>query len=260
MKRTRYQIPGYSEDYFYEQFFIQKKKGKKRRICAPSPALKQLQREQMPLLYADYYFTAQSANVEENIHGFLRNKNIVTAATKHIGYATTIQMDISNCFDSILAEDIGYSKQQYPYLQHEDGSLAQGYVTSPILANIYLVQVINLIKEKLDLYGYDYALTSYADDLAISINETDYTRINFIPELVTKCMKYYKLTINPGKTRIRHAKYGNRKILGIMVSDKGLQPSRKLKSKIKAARHQSNGPSLGGLITASKMYMPKSVR
>ena len=73
-------------------------------------------------------------------------------------------------------------------------------------------------------------------------------------------MKTYNLTINPKKTRIHHAKHGNRRILGIQVGEHAIYPNRKLKKKIRAARHQNNGPSLGGLVTASRLLLPKSLR
>ena len=57
-------------------------------------------------------------------HGFLKDRNIVTCAEKHIGFDHTICLDISNCFDSIT-----YSMLQMDLddrLFHQDGSLAQG--------------------------------------------------------------------------------------------------------------------------------------
>ena len=86
-----------------------------------------------------------------------------------------------------------------------------------------------------------------------------YQKLNLIIKLAIIEFAKHQLTINPKKTRIRHAKFGNRRILGIMVDD-SLKPSRKLKKKIRAARFQRNGPSLGGLVTASRCLRPRNLR
>ena len=251
MKRIRH---NYSDTEYYDEFHIPKKHGKTRRICAPSVALLRYQRSCLPALEAELDLMLQTTDLEDVVHGFRKNRNIVTAAQQHIGFQTTIQLDISNCFDSI-------SVDVDTRLLHTDGSLAQGFATSPILANIYLCNPLSDTKQFLESLGIEFALTSYADDLAISINSADYRTINLIVDIITyNIFPKHNLAINPGKTRIRYAKHGNRKILGIMVADTSLVPSRKLRGKIRAARHQRNGPSLGGLVTASRNYLPKALR
>ena len=141
--------------------------------------------------------------------------------------------------------------QDSKFIEHETYCLAQGFATSPILSAIYLVNpVAELLK-----------LVRYIDPkgVVISLTEQPYDVLNRLITYATFIFKKYKLQINTKKTRIRHSKFGNRKILGIQVGN-SLNPSRKLKKKIRAARHQKNGPSLGGLITASKMMLPKARR
>ena len=87
-----------------------------------------------------------------------------------------------------------------------------------------------------------------------------YDELNYVIKLATLTFAQHKLTINPAKTRIHHAKFGNRRILGIQVGETSLHPNRRLRKKIRAARHQRNGPSLGGLVTASRMLLPKALR
>ena len=77
-------------------------------------------------------------------------------------------------------------------------------------------------------------------------------------ETLKKITQYFQsFKIHSNKTRIRYAKYGYRKILGINVGDNDIKTTRKIMRKIRAANHQENGPSLGGLITWSKLYEPK---
>ena len=251
----------------YREFYITKKNGSKRRICAPDKELLAEQRAALPSL--ESFFGLKSFALLGSIqvfHGFLKNHNCVTAASKHIGYAHTISLDISNCFDSIHISSIfpDLPDQEHwltPIAAHKDGTLAQGFATSPILANIYLIEPVAKIKRFLEsMFQQNFALTVYADDIQISVNQTSYQTLNLITAYVTSIMKTYSLTINPKKTRIHHAKHGNRRILGIQVGEHTINPNRKLRKKIRAARHQNNGPSLGGLVTASRLLLPKSLR
>lgn len=251
----------------YREFYITKKNGSKRRICAPDKELLAEQRRLLPSLEENFRNRSLNHLGSESIfYGFLKNRNCVTAANKHIGYAHTISLDISNCFDSIHLNQIYDSTiRMYEILKaycvHKDGTLAQGFATSPILANIYLIEPIAKIKRFLEsMFQQNFALTVYADDIQISVNQTSYQTLNLITAYVTSVMKTYNLTINPKKTRIHHAKHGNRRILGIQVGEHTIYPNRKLKKKIRAARHQNNGPSLGGLVTASRLLLPKSLR
>ena len=251
----------------YREFYITKKNGSKRRICAPDKELLAAQRDALPSL--ENIFRSKSVVYLDNthiFHGFLKNHNCVTAASKHIGFAHTVSLDISNCFDSIHLDKITNSQGNIIAISqglfcHSDGTLAQGFATSPILANIYLIEPIAKIKRFLEsMFQQNFALTVYADDIQISVNQTSYQTLNLITAYVTSIMKTYNLTINPKKTRIHHAKHGNRRILGIQVGEHTINPNRKLKKKIRAARHQNNGPSLGGLVTASRLLLPKSLR
>ena len=244
----------------YREFFIKKRNGKQRRICAPDAELLAAQRAMLPYLEASFYVRLASQSLPLNIfHGFLKNHNCVTAALQHTGYAHTIGLDISNCFDSIYAGSIDTSLD-LSVVAHKDGTLAQGFATSPILANTYLIYPVAELRNLLQtMYPTGFALTIYADDVQISVPESDYATLDTVIKFATAIFKKYKLTINPKKTRIHHAKYGNRRILGIQVGST-LQPNRKLKKRIRAARHQRNGPSLGGLITASRMMLPKALR
>lgn len=254
-----YKYKGHSKT-FYRQFFIKKKNGRHRRICAPSPELLAFQRSELQSLaqlFASRLMLSFEQGDRDIFHGFLKDRNIVTCAEKHIGFDHTICLDISNCFDSITLDMLNMNLDLR--LFHQDGSLAQGFATSPILANIYLINPVVALLTKIRQLAPEAVLTVYADDLHISLNNSSYQKLNLIIKLAITEFAKYQLTINPRKTRIRHAKFGNRRILGIMVDD-SLKPSRKLKKKIRVARFQGNGPSLGGLTTAARMMKPRALR
>ena len=250
------------KDYSYRTFTIKKKNGKTRRICAPSADLLRFQRRALPQLVKEFHEVESKLFNYEVFHGFIPHRNIVTCAELHKGFSHTITLDISNCFDSItiemLQEIAGLNLN--PKFFESGGSLAQGFATSPILSAIYLcyplVQIAAIVKH----IDKNAVVTCYADDIQISLTSTEYDVMNRVITYATHIMKKFNLEVNTKKTRIRHSKYGNRKVLGIQVGKDTLSPSRKLKKKIRAASFQKNGPSLGGLITASRMMLPKSRR
>lgn len=255
-------------DLSYREFYIKKKNGKKRRICAPSKDLLKAQRNLLPFFSTWFRDIEYSIFREEIFHGFVPNRNCVTAANKHLSFAHTISLDISNCFDSISPSNIpdryfllkDTINKNLSIITHTDGTLAQGFATSPILANIYLLEPVKELYDVIQSLYPEFALTVYADDIQISIPPSTYTDMNALIDLTTVLFKAYGLTINKSKTRIHHAKYGNRRILGIQVGESALYPNRRLKKKIRAARFQKNGPSLGGLVTASRLLLPKGRR
>jgi len=245
----------------YREFTIKKKNGKHRRICAPDADLLAAQRSILPVLSTLFSSTElQLFGHTKVFHGFIKDRNCVTAAIQHIGYAHTIGLDISNCFDTIQLDDINVPLENPERFSHTDGTLAQGFATSPMLANIYLLTPVKEICDILDIYYTDYKLTVYADDIQLSFPPSSYTKLNDAIAIVTEVMSDYGLTINPAKTRIHHAKFGNRRILGVMVGPTGISPTRKIQKKIRCARHQRNGPSLGGLVTSSRLLLPRALR
>jgi len=250
----------------YREFKIRKRNGKFRRICAPDKKMLQYQRSKLNQLTTKFKSIERSVFRDEVFHGFIKGRNCVTAAIKHIGYRHTLTLDISNFFDSVMFDRLNnqygnildsIDKKQ---VTHEDGSLAQGFATSPILASLYLIPAIRELQDVANSIFKDSVITVYADDIQVSFNEDSYDLMNLFVSFAKVTMKKWGLEINPRKTRIRHAKYGNRCILGIQVGENAIFPHRKLKKKIRAARHQNNGPSLGGLITSAKLLLPRHLR
>lgn len=264
----------YNAEEYYDAFQIKKKNGTLRNICAPSRALLARQRTLLPGLNHQFEQHASRLGLQNVFHGFVKDRNCVTAASLHVGYDTTIIMDISNFFDTVtpghmplspqLVEDILFTKGANP-------TLAQGFATSPILANIALLEIVKNIKTSIEAFvTSNYVMTIYADDIQISVKDLDYDALDIIKLIVQQELEQNGFQIHPHKTRITHSKYGYRKILGVMVGDNHIKPSRKLKKKIRAARHQASllnsstqphaAASLGGLVTASRLQLPRALR
>lgn len=262
------------KDLSYRDFLIPKKNGKPRRISAPSKELLQYQHNLMKGLYA-YHAKQESALNCENIqHGFIPNRNCVTAATQHIGYKHTIIMDLSNFFDSVNTSFFPKTITRYSHLFHKEGHCAQGFASSPIMANIASLPMIKDIKQSLNelhkafIISQDnlepgdetksFAFTVYADDIQISTNCRPL--IKHIINSVTHIAESHKFSINRNKTRVRNTINGYRRILGINVGLDHIRATRKTMRKIRAADHQGNFHSKGGLVTWSRNLLPKVLR
>lgn len=243
----------------YEEYLIPKKGGKFRKIVAPSAELLTYQRQILRTLNDDYAIAIQQTPIKNTAHGFVKNRNCITAAIQHVGYQSTIMMDISTFFDDVKPSML----PQYASdanLWHKEGYAAQGFATSPMLANIAFLPALSQIHEYLGDYFYDFAFTIYADDIQISVNTEEVDELSEIIEAITAIIENQGFKINKRKTRIRYAKFGYRRILGVNVGDTKLRATRKVMRKIRAARHQSKASSLGGLTTWSKCYKPKNYR
>ena len=262
------------KDLSYRDFLIPKKNGKPRRISAPSKELLQYQHNLMKGLYA-YHAKQESALNCKNIqHGFIPNRNCVTAATQHIGYKHTIIMDLSNFFDSVNTSFFPKTITRYSHLFHKEGHCAQGFASSPIMANIASLPMIKYIKQSLNelhkafIISQDnlepeddsesFAFTVYADDIQISTNCRPL--IKHIINSVTHIAESHKFSINRNKTRVRNKINGYRRILGINVGSDHIRATRKTMRKIRAADHQGNFHSKGGLTTWSHNLLPKVLR
>lgn len=256
-------------DLTYRDFFLG---AKRRRISAPSEDLKNYQRSKLSKLETIYWSLISGSDIFNVAHGFLSNRGCTTAAINHIGYELTIMLDISKFFDSVtkdMVKSVSEEAAKDDKLFHRLGYTAQGFPTSPILANIASIPMLLEINSFLkSLYGEQdkdnkkFAFTIYADDIQISINrkfEKSAREENAIIRKIVQIAQSYNLTINPNKTRVRYSEYGFRRILGINVGDK-MRATRKTMRRIRAAKHQNNYHSLGGLTVWSKCLLPCKLR
>lgn len=250
----------------YKEYLIPKKSKGFRKITAPDAELLKYQRESLKKIENVWLNAICEYGVEDIQYGFIKNRNVVTAANKHIGYQTSIGMDISDFFDTVTREHILPFSEELandPYLYHKEGYCSQGFATSPMLANIALIPAIHEIDEYLhnnSEINYSTVFTIYADDLTISANTTEMSELLKIINKVTTILSNHGFAVKPTKTRIRFAKYGYRRMLGIMVGDNNIKVPRKIKYRMRAAKHQGNYSSLGGLTTWSKLSLPKKLK
>ena len=257
------------QNYTYHEFEIKKKSGKTRKIVNPSPQLKKYQRSKIK--YLNKAFFKLAGTVQSCFHGFLPHRNSVTAAHFHTGFHSTTMFDFANFFDSItidhlIVAGLWLDDKDKDYLLHKEGYPAQGFPSSPMLANIAIIPFMRDLRKYLreTCTRKGFALTVFADDIQISLAEEHDDKLKTIKQKVHILAETHKLTINPNKTRTRYAKYGSRRVLGVNVNETDIAATRKTNRKVRAVKQQvevgkPQGQVLGGLRTWQKCHYPKGV-
>jgi len=195
------------------------------------------------------------------VHGFAIGRSPVTNALAHVGpYAWTVSMDLKDFFDSVTDRALRASI----FLEHELERLCmyglkaapQGFPTAPLTANIAFAPYDEIIQSYCRSHSITY--TRYADDLSFSGGpETDpHALIKMVKDILRGSLISQMFKINERKTRIQYAKQGKRIITGIAVDDKGIYPTRATRRRLRAALHQGNHASAGGLQEWSALKQP----
>lgn len=245
---------------------------KTRNIFIPDTLTKRFYRQLLPELYRIHDKIA----LKSVAHGFLPGLSCVSQAISHIGYEYTLSLDIKDFFDSVRKEHLEkyIDTEKLDYLLI-DGAPRQGLPTSPILANIALVDVDKKLNQSLSLLNFDnksdtnqciagqiltladlgllpnsvqgksFVYTRYADDISISVNDPKV--ISNVINIVRDVFSNSGFNLNEAKTKVLSAKNGLRIICGVGVSSNDIHITRKTKKKIRAARHQKHYSSLLGL-------------
>jgi hypothetical protein len=202
--------------------------------------------------------TAKFRSILQNInqndlkyaYGFIKGRNIVSAAKQHIDRDVTISMDLKDFFDTVKLSQVEGKIEQYQITTNKDGYRSktdifdecfpdgaprQGLATSPAIANIAGKAIDDSIVRALKKLGIRCAYTRYADDICVSINGTGKDIIDKVMTKMRNCIIRCGFKVNEKKTRIQYAKYGRRQILGIMVDNDNVYISRKTRRKARSA-------------------------
>ena len=156
----------------YRTFSIPRRNGRQRRIEAPLPTLKYIQRlihESLTVVYGAH----------PAVHGFLSGRSIVTNARSHVGSRYVLNIDLADFFPSITRKRIYGRLVSEPYTFNPKvanliaalstnvySRLPQGSPSSPILANMVAAELDADLAKLCGSLGCWY--TRYADDITIS--------------------------------------------------------------------------------------------
>jgi len=227
----------------YRILNISKGRGLFRTIYVPGDEFKGELKSYLP------YLLQRNLELDEHraCHAFVKGRNWATNALQHIGYEHSISLDLRDFFDSIRPDHVEGKIQKHVINKcFVDGAPRQGLPTSPLIANIALVECDNKIIAAMEQLTGNFAYTRYADDICISVD--DKKTIAKAKYIVTTVLTGYGFELNVKKTRVQHQSNGRRIITGIGVDKDGLHPTRKTIKNLRAATHQKNVNALDGLV------------
>ena len=242
---------------------IPKGNGKMRRIYVPDPVEKAMLRAMLPRLNELQERHAYSAVV----HAFVRGRSPLTNAKQHRGFQYTLKFDLKDFFDTVTRDKLeSKDGARFPSpfefkdldLCFPDGAARQGLPTSPIIANIAAFPMdgqLLALKGRTGRFEVDFVYTRYADDLTFSFDDARIATVLKleVPVIVERC----GFVLNESKTRLQCAKVGRRKITGYAVDDE-VYPTRELRRRLRAAKHQGRPSQIAGLEEWCRMRLPRN--
>lgn len=227
--------PGTRFDRFYRSWEIPKRRGGKRRITAPVPLLKAIQRRLLDAVFA-------AAPCHPAATGFRPGISIADNARPHVGRKVVVNVDIEGFFPNTRFKRVrrtverALPRRLSPEARRlavdicsMDGGLPIGAPTSPAIANLVMLPVDRALAKVAARHAIAY--TRYADDLTLS-GDDPARLLPFLREAVGKLG--YRL--DPKKTNF--FRRGRRQVVtGLVVNDKVSVP-RKLRRRLRAAVHR----------------------
>lgn len=231
-----FQIPKAAK---YKTFSIKKRGGGERRIDAPIPMLKGLQKRLAEVLYECIRELEKPEKRTNKLsHAFRKDHSIITNAKAHTSRRYVLNLDLLNFFPSLhfgrvrgfflnnnqfkLAEPVATLLAQ---IACNDGVLPQGSPCSPILSEL-LTHFLDMRMVKLAAKN-KCSYTRYADDITFSTNQKDFPATLAVAvsdgwvvshELKSR-IKDAGFTINEAKTRMQ-VRGSRQTVTGLTVNKK----------------------------------------
>lgn len=212
----------------YHTFKIpKKKKGEFRIISSPVQQLKNIQ-------YFIKIILEELYEPKDCVMGFVKKRNVVDNAKRHLNKYYVQNLDIKDFFPSITQDMILKYLIRSPHhinyqvafmiarlccIRREDDSkvLPQGSPTSPILANMVCSKLDDDIMNLARQFNLNY--TRYADDMTFSGQYNSFKDEGRFMELLISIIERNGFKLNPDKKRIQ--KHGSRQeVTGIIISSK----------------------------------------
>jgi len=253
----------------YGEWTVPKKRGGVRVICSPKPRLRTIQRK----IKAEIL---DRAALHDAVHGFRRERGIVSNASSHVGRKLVVKFDLRDFFEHVrkplvvgVFRRMGYSRDVSRWLamfcthrpnlgEFQESKLfgaqvrlwprhaVQGAPTSPGLANLALhrfdCRMAGLAKK------FEATYTRYADDLTFSGDERFKRGMKRFLVVVRHIVSEEGFSLNDRKARF--ARPGHRqRVTGVVVNEK-LNCARDEYDKLKAILH--NAAKAGGLSTQNR--------
>lgn len=216
----------------YTSFRIEKRNGGFRKIDAPYPELKYVQKQLATLLWSTQKEIWKENRVHPNLsHAFEQGKSIITNSKIHRNKKYVLNLDLEDFFQSFHFGRVkGFFEKNRDFKVPEDvaltiaqltcykGTLPQGSPSSPIITNLICkimdFRILKLAKK----FKLDYS--RYADDLTFSTNNASfYHKSELFLKSLKKEISRAGFNINPNKTRLQFSN-SRQEVTGLIVNKK----------------------------------------
>ena len=246
LKSLSYNLYVLAPEKRYNIFQIPKKNGGNREICAPTSALKYLQRQLADILVRYQEF-------RPCVHGYVKSRSIKSNALVHRGKRIVINVDLKDFFNTINFGRVRGIFLKSPFnfnniiattiaqICCHNGVLPQGSPASPIITNYACRKLDSELQAFSRKHKMNYS--RYADDITFSTNmkflSPDFGELKdnlfFLSKDLRAIIENNGFVINESKTR--YALQNNRQdVTGLIVNDKVNVP-RKYVKRIRAMLH-----------------------
>lgn len=217
----------------YTRFQIPKRNGGFRSIDAPPKALRILQQKLNYILQLVH-------RPKPAVHGFVRERSILTNAIPHVNRRWVLNLDLENFFPSIHLGRVRGALMSSPFhlpsavatalaqlCTRTDGVLPQGAPTSPFISNIVCARLDGHLMALAKRYRLTY--TRYCDDITLSSRQADFPKTiaepatGFVGAAVTigdglsQIVESNGFKINTAKTRLQ-LQGSHQEVTGITVN------------------------------------------
>lgn len=229
----------------YHRWGIPKKTGGVRAISAPKKRLATAQRWVLTQIL-------EKLKVDDNAHGFVVQRSVVTNARPHVKKAVVVNLDLKDFFPTItfrrvkgLFQRVGYSSAvstilallctepprseaildgKKLWVALGDRQLPQGACTSPAVTNVLCRRLDRRLGGVAKGLGFTY--TRYADDLSFSGDDAEQAKI--VIARARSILEDEGFALNPDKTRVMRP--GRRQeVTGVVVNEKTSVSRREVK-------------------------------
>ena len=226
----------------YTEFYLTKKSGGERVICAPISTLKIIQKKLSTILYLVY-------KQKPSAHGFCIKRDIYTNAQQHIKKQIVLNIDLEDFFPSInfgrvrgmfIAKPYNLPQNVSTLLAQiccHEGKLPQGAPTSPIVSNMICAKLDSNLQRFAKQHNCMY--TRYADDMTFSTtskySSKEIARNSEIMKCLVQIIKDNGFNINEDKSRILSPTQ-RQSVTGLVVNE-GINVRRKFVREVRAMLH-----------------------
>lgn len=234
MGKFMYMLYRAPEEERYTAFEIPKRTGGMRQIHSPNGAIREAQTALAPHLLALY-------NAHPGVHGFLKERSILTNAKQHTSQRLVFNVDLADFFPSINFGRVRGLFMSPPFnlgaaaatvlaqlCTHRNG-LPQGAPTSPHLSNFIAADLDRRLSRLARENGARY--TRYADDITFSCNHATMppqlaafaqegeTQTVQVGEALQRAINSAGFSVNVAKVRLQK-RHQRQSVTGLNVNEK----------------------------------------